>query len=127
MLDVDDATAKAYKIPASLNRNVWTQEHIEDLDINRFRPNIVLGDASSADNKGSRKLVPFEEDAWESFEVFDRLNAGKPAPGFGEEAEGKGKGIYTLVRCGRCMVPNIDPNTGVRDAHVSNPCILLGS
>lgn len=64
-------------------------------------------------------MVAFEEDGWESFEVFSSSTDGVQVPAFGKDAEGKGRGIYTLIRCGRCMVPNIDPATGVRDAYVS--------
>jgi uncharacterized protein YcbX len=116
-VDTDVAT---YKIPASLNREYWTPDHIERLEIDRFRPNIVLGDASRNDRSYTPKMVPWEEDGWEAFEIFDKADA-NAATMFGKDAEGKGRGIYTLVRCGRCMVPNIDPATGIRDAHVNNP------
>jgi hypothetical protein len=106
----------AYKIPVSLNRDYWTPEYIERLEMDRFRPNIVLGDAPSS---RAPKMVPWEEDGWESFEIFDKSDANALDSPFGKDAEGKGLGIYTLVRCARCMVPNIDPATGIRDAHVS--------
>jgi hypothetical protein len=112
-----------YKIPASLNRERWTPEYIERLEIDRFRPNIVLGDAKQGeDGSCNPKMVPWEEDAWEAFEIFEKSDSAM-ASHFGKDAEGKGLGIYTLVRCGRCMVPNIDPATGVRDAHASSKSI----
>jgi uncharacterized protein YcbX len=119
-VDTDVAT---YKIPASLNREYWTPDHIERLEIDRFRPNIVLGDASRNDRSYIPKMVPWEEDGWEAFEIFDKSDANATTM-FGKDAEGKGRGIYTLVRCGRCMVPNIDPATGIRDPHVNNPIDL---
>lgn len=103
-----------------MNREHWTPEYIERLEIDRFRPNIVLGDAPRADESCIPKMVPWEEDGWEAFEIFDQSDA-SAATIFGKDAEGKGRGIYTLVRCGRCMVPNIDPITGIRDTHVNKP------
>jgi hypothetical protein len=57
--------------------------------------------------------VPWEEDGWVSADLFDPNSGAVP---YGAEAEGKGRaGIYMLDRCARCMVPNIDPDTGIRD------------
>lgn len=64
-------------------------------------------------------MVPFEEDGWESFEVIRKGDKDKVAAKFGKDVIGLGKGIYTIIRCARCMVPNIDPETGVRDPFVS--------
>jgi len=115
----DNANVASYKIPANLNREYWTPEYIEHLEMERFRPNIVLGDAPLSDgNRHAPKMVPWEEDSWEAFEIFDKSSASATVSLFGKDAEGKGQGIYTLVRCGRCMVPNIDPATGIRDAHL---------
>lgn len=112
---------QAYKIPANLDREYWTPEYIELLEMDRFRPNIVLGDAPSHDdNSRTPKMVPWEEDGWAAFEIFDReSDAGELDSLCGKDAEGKGQGIYTIVRCARCMVPNVDPATGIRDPHVS--------
>jgi hypothetical protein len=55
----------------------WPEQRIQDLTIERWRPNIVV----------SGPLKPFEEDGWESIEVGpDR------------------KVIYTVVRCARWCV-----------------------
>lgn len=83
----------------------------------------MLGDAPRNDKGYTPKMVPWEEDGWEAFEIFDKSDANATTM-FGKDAEGKGRGIYTLVRCGRCMVPNIDPATGIRDAHVNIPIDL---
>ena len=116
----DNTDVARYKIPANLNREFWTPEYIERLEIDSFRPNIVLGDTPSrGDRIRSPRMVPWEEDSWEAFEVFDKSEASALASNFGKNVEGKGLGIYTLVRCGRCMVPNIDPATGIRDAYVN--------
>lgn len=81
------------------------------LPINRYRPNVLLTSADGADGDGT--LVGFEEDNWTHLEVFPSSSS-EPAP-FGKEAEGKGKGIFCLARCGRCTVPGVDIETGVRD------------
>lgn len=115
-----DSDIPTYKVPGNLDRKFWTPEYVVELQIDRFRPNIVLGDVPSTENENKTpKMVAFEEDGWESFEIIDQSKVSLVASAFGKEAIGLGQGIYTLVRCGRCMVPNIDPTTGIRDAHVS--------
>lgn len=101
---------QAFKVPKSVNKEYWTPEELSALPITRFRPNIIVDSAPSSE----QKLVPWEEDAWMSAELFDSTASNVPT---GTEAEGKGRaGIYLLERCARCMVPNIDPETGVRDS-----------
>ncbi|KAJ1032509.1 hypothetical protein NDA16_000532 [Ustilago loliicola] len=100
------------KVPASVNREYWTPEELSSLPITRFRPNIIVDNAPSSSSSPNAKLTPWEEDAWTAAEIFDPSSV---APR-GAEAEGKGRaGIYMLAKCARCMVPNIDPETGVRD------------
>lgn len=82
------------------------------MPINRYRPNILLTTADTESESGS--LVGFEEDRWKHLEFFPISNQNEPIP-FGREAEGKGQGVFCLARCGRCGVPGIDLNTGVRD------------
>lgn len=104
--DKDDA--KSFKVPRSVNREYWTPEELSSLPITRFRPNIIIDNASDA----STPLSAWEEDGWTAAELFPANTA---AP-FGKQAERKGRaGIYMLAKCARCMVPNIDPETGVRD------------
>ncbi|SPC61157.1 uncharacterized protein UHOD_01487 [Ustilago sp. UG-2017b] len=99
------------KVPASVNREYWTPEELSSLPITRFRPNIIVDNAPSSDTN----LTPWEEDAWTAAEFFDSSSSPSELP-LGAEAEGKGRaGIYMLAKCARCMVPNIDPETGVRD------------
>ncbi|PWZ01036.1 hypothetical protein BCV70DRAFT_199395 [Testicularia cyperi] len=103
---------QAYKVPKSVNREYWTPEELSALPITRFRPNILVDSPDDA----QVKLEAWEEDGWVSAELFDSSAASASAPPFGRDAEGKGRaGIYMLERCARCMVPNIDPDTGVRD------------
>ncbi|SPO22715.1 uncharacterized protein UTRI_01393 [Ustilago trichophora] len=108
-----DQQVKAYKVPPSVNREYWTPEELASLPITRFRPNIIVDDAPNA----TTKLSPWEEDGWTAAELFDSSLTSE-AP-LGAEAEGLGRaGIYMLAKCARCMVPNIDPETGVRDNHL---------
>ncbi|CDU24533.1 uncharacterized protein SPSC_04034 [Sporisorium scitamineum] len=106
----NDTDAKAYKVPPSVNREYWTPEELSSLPITRFRPNIIIDNAPHATNK----LSAWEEDGWTAAEFFSPSSS--DIPPLGAEAEGKGRaGIYMLAKCARCMVPNIDPDTGVRD------------
>ncbi|SJX61062.1 uncharacterized protein SRS1_12285 [Sporisorium reilianum f. sp. reilianum] len=105
----DHADAKAYKVPPSVNREYWTPEELSSLPITRFRPNIIVDNAPGAHTR----LAAWEEDGWTAAEFFSFTEV---AP-MGAQAEGKGRaGIYMLAKCARCMVPNIDPDTGVRDS-----------
>lgn len=56
-----------------------------------WRPNIIIDGCDT----------PFDEDGWEGYSVGP-----------------SGQIIYTVARCIRCMLPNVDPATGVRDAAV---------
>lgn len=108
--DDKSGEVKSYKVPPSVDREYWTPEELSSLPITRFRPNIIVDNAPNAEST----LSPWEEDGWTAAEVFDS-SAAEQAP-LGAEAEGKGRaGIYMLAKCARCMVPNIDPETGVRD------------
>lgn len=106
-----DVEAKSYKVPPSVNREYWTPEELSSLPITRFRPNIIIDNAPQAEE--GTKLTPWEEDAWTAAELFSPDASHIP---MGAEAENLGRaGIYMLAKCARCMVPNIDPETGVRD------------
>ncbi|PCH34340.1 hypothetical protein WOLCODRAFT_135652 [Wolfiporia cocos MD-104 SS10] len=79
-----------------LNYEHWSKAAV---DIERFRPNIVF--------KGAGK--PFAEDFWRQIVIGSEDN---PAS------------TMTLIsKCARCMLPNVDPETGVRDAAV--PFMIL--
>jgi len=65
--------------------------------IERFRPNIVLKGAGA-----------FAEDGWEEIS-------------FGSEAA---PSITLVSKCARCLLPNVDPETGVRDAAVPYKVIM---
>ncbi|GAA5959206.1 hypothetical protein JCM3765_005106 [Sporobolomyces pararoseus] len=81
------------------NSSRWSPERISEkggLEIQRFRPNVII--------KGAQ--TPFEEDGWKLIKIGG--NAVK-------EEEGDGEEIEVAFRCARCMLPSVDPATGVRD------------
>ncbi|MCO5585537.1 hypothetical protein L7F22_039470 [Adiantum nelumboides] len=112
---------KAFKVSDKISKERWTPQALESFPIERFRPNILV--ESFNDDHGrdiNKALVPWEEDAWTHIEVFDgRTSAasGKDAGGigFGSSIIGKGTSIDCVARCGRCLVPNVDPQQGIRD------------
>ncbi|OOF99132.1 hypothetical protein ASPCADRAFT_394430 [Aspergillus carbonarius ITEM 5010] len=65
----------------------------EKITVERFRPNIVI--------KG---VVPWEEDSWKVVRILP-------------DGEGRGKGLEldVVARCARCQVPNVDPDTAVKN------------
>ncbi|CAE6414428.1 unnamed protein product [Rhizoctonia solani] len=73
---------------------ITSQWNNEELVVERFRPNIVL----------SGSPAPFDEDYWGDVQI------GEQGPG--------GLVISLVGRCGRCLLPNIDTTTGVRDKAV---------
>ncbi|KAL4736133.1 hypothetical protein BDV11DRAFT_194650 [Aspergillus similis] len=97
-----------------LNERLKAQGH-EEITIERFRPNIIIrgheGDA-------------WAEDSWKTVRIgnsstaYAGSGAEKSAVGAGlEEEDGL---IYDIVaRCGRCQVPNVDPETAQK--HKTQP------
>ena len=59
---------------------------VNEISIERFRPNLVV--------KG---VQPWEEDCWKTVIIDNTLT------------------MDVITRCGRCTVPNVDPQTGRRD------------
>ncbi|KAJ1302684.1 hypothetical protein OPQ81_003000 [Rhizoctonia solani] len=70
---------------------ITSQWQTDELAMERFRPNIVL----------SGSPAPFDEDYWGDVRI-------------GEE-DSKSTVISLVKRCGRCLLPNIDITTGIRD------------
>ncbi|OJD34000.1 mosc-domain-containing protein [Diplodia corticola] len=77
---------------AELNARLRGAGEEVEIDIERFRPNVVV-----------RGHVPWDEDGWKTL----RLGGGEGGVG------GKGKGLVldVVCRCLRCQVPNVDPET----------------
>lgn len=75
--------------PGGVNEEEWKL-------VERFRPNIVFTGARQA----------FDEDSWEEILVHDS-----------ESDEVKGR-ILLVSRCTRCLLPNVDPESGIADKAV---------
>ncbi|KAI9455736.1 hypothetical protein HD554DRAFT_2030823, partial [Boletus coccyginus] len=79
----------------------WTEE---ELEVERFRPNIVFKGAG----------VPFVED------VVTELGISSDR----EAVDGTTGIIHLVSKCTRCLLPNVDPATGVRDDAVPYKVIM---
>ncbi|KAH9926451.1 uncharacterized protein B0H18DRAFT_1085031 [Fomitopsis serialis] len=80
-----------------LNRERWTKGSVL---IDRFRANVIVKGAG----------VPFAEDFWREVVI-------NPPPN--ESDRGRQSTAVTFVqKCTRCLLPNVDPNVGDRDAAV---------
>jgi len=77
-----------------------------DLDIRRFRPNLVI------DTNGTNGAQPFEEDRW----IGKLLEFG---------SEGTGPAISVTMRDLRCVMMNLDPDTAEANADVMKTVIRL--
>lgn len=71
----------------------------EPLNIERFRPNIVV--------EGE---TPWYEDTWKMIKIGE---------------QGKSTSVDVVARCARCQVPNVDPDTAVKDKR--QPWVEIGS
>jgi len=71
---------------------------VDKLVIERFRPNIVL--------KGGG---PFVEDTWEEINIGSDDESNRRV---------EGMGIKLVSKCVRCLLPNVHPETGIRDKAV---------
>jgi len=79
-----------------------------EVDIRRFRPNIVLETDSSE---------PFEEDKW----VGGTLVFGEQIPG----EQKSGPAVTVTMRDERCVMVNFDPDTAERDSNVMKTIVRL--
>lgn len=77
---------------------------VDSLVIERYRPNIVF--------KGSG--VPFAEDFWRHIRI---------SPTASEDSE-NGAAFSLVSKCTRCMLPNIDPASGVRNMAIPSKPML---
>ncbi|KAL4973855.1 hypothetical protein BDW66DRAFT_97563 [Aspergillus desertorum] len=99
-----------------LNGRLKAQGH-EEITIERFRPNIII--------RGHRGDA-WAEDSWKTVRIGTSItHAGfsneKSVAGAGLEQEEEEEGLtYDIVaRCGRCQVPNVDPETAQK--HKTQP------
>jgi uncharacterized protein YcbX len=74
-----------------------------ELDRRRFRANIVLE---------TRDLEPFMEDAWVGGTLLFGTNEPRPA-------------VSVTARDVRCMMLNLDPDTGIQDARAMKTVVRL--
>lgn len=72
----------------SIDREYWTKDRCESIEIVRFRPNIVV-EAEGGGGAGGG-LNPFEEDGWVEVQIGEEKNT-----------------IYCVARCARCMVRSL--------------------
>lgn len=70
----------------------------DNLVIERFRPNIILSGGS-----------PFAEDQWEEIVINNSES---------DDSGTDGMHIQVVSKCTRCLLPNVHPDTGVRDKAV---------
>ncbi|KAJ5478512.1 hypothetical protein N7530_004021 [Penicillium desertorum] len=79
---------------------------IDPITVERFRPNIVV-----------RGKAPWSEDSWKLVRI-----TGRKADGTSGDSAGDGEAIIQppldldiVARCARCQVPNVDPDTALRN------------
>ncbi|KAL4820420.1 hypothetical protein BDW67DRAFT_94851 [Aspergillus spinulosporus] len=98
-----------------LNGRLKAQGH-EEITIERFRPNIII-----RGHKGDAWV----EDSWKTVRIGNSsttpIGPGgeKSAAGVGLEEGGDGLTYDIVARCGRCQVPNVDPETAQK--HKTQP------
>ncbi|KAH9887129.1 MOSC domain-containing protein [Xylariomycetidae sp. FL2044] len=94
-----------------------------DMDMVRFRPNIVVGDDDTPPNRGvppkeedRQGLQPWEEDFWAELAVGPaRRDGGEGEEEEEEDEEGEGdrrRRLALTANCARCVSINLDYDTG---------------
>ncbi len=81
------------------------EKTLDEITIERFRPNVIV----DSDN-----LEPWEEDEWKTL----RFNPPKSMLGSLSTMTGVGSqsiDVDVAARCARCQVPNVDPDTAVKN------------
>ena len=76
-----------------------------EITYERFRPNVIVD---------SENLQPWEEDEWKTLRINppkSLMGSLSTMTGFGNESTD----IDVVARCARCQVPNVDPDTAVKN------------
>ncbi|KAH7370190.1 MOSC N-terminal beta barrel domain-containing protein [Rhexocercosporidium sp. MPI-PUGE-AT-0058] len=98
-----------------LNERLREKGHAE-ITLERFRPNIIVSGAESADSVTKGGLpAPWSEDNWKTVRI---LPSGEQKLGIAAILGGGGEKpleIDVQARCARCQVPNVDPDTAEKD------------
>jgi uncharacterized protein YcbX len=96
-----------------LNGRLKQKGH-EEIEIERFRPNIIVRGASFF-NPDERVPKAWSEDTWKTV----RILSGEQNTGLlgGLWRGERGLEIDIAARCTRCQVPNVDPETAEKDQH----------
>ena len=85
----------------------------KEITIERFRPNIIVRGDSTA----------WAEDSWKTVRISSVVPDPLPSGGIidylmGSAAFESGEiDVHIRLRCARCQVPNVEPNTAVKDKH----------
>jgi uncharacterized protein YcbX len=116
-------------IGPSFNQSLWQRKH---LDVRRFRANVIVGrgDGSTLDEG----LAAWEEEKWREVEFWGSENGGDDMRVHVEDEDVemvpvhkvaarqermvKRGGMICVSRCGRCQLPNVDPDSGEADKAV---------
>ncbi|EKD17694.1 uncharacterized protein L3040_003576 [Drepanopeziza brunnea f. sp. 'multigermtubi'] len=87
----------------------------EEITMERFRPNIVVRGASPA-SSCTGAPAPWSEDTWKTIRLCSRDE--KPKTRVSSMFGGGATALLDIdiqARCARCQVPNVDPETAVKD------------
>ena len=83
----------------------------QEITIERFRPNIIV---RGSDDSNDPAPSAWSEDSWKTV----RIDNNEPQAGGMMSIMGqKGLTIDVQARCARCQVPNVEPETAVKDKH----------
>lgn len=98
-----------------LNGRLRQKGHSE-ITVERFRPNIIVRGATTLSGlEGDTAPKAWSEDSWKTVRIFN--STGEHKSGFMGLLGGGQKALEIDVqaRCARCQVPNVDPDTAVKD------------
>lgn len=98
-----------------LNGRLKEKGH-EEISIERFRPNIIVrGKDSQTENDKAPEA--WSEDSWKTVRIIEAEQQQQSTLSSILSSTSKGLEIDVQARCARCQVPNVDPDTAVKDKH----------